>query len=83
MTPDILAIVIGTIVQLAGLAYIANQNRKMNDKMIVDDMAIFLQGRRTEEIIREMRETLLRSNLRPLDSGIIGHLTTILPFANI
>jgi hypothetical protein len=34
MTPDILAIVIGTIVQLAGLAYIANQNRKMNDKMI-------------------------------------------------
>ena len=61
MTPDIIAIVIGTIVQLAALGYIANQNRKMNDKMIADDMAIFLQGRRAEEIIREMRDILLRN----------------------
>lgn len=54
-------IVVATALQIAGLAYIANQNRKMNDKMMADDMAIFLQGRRAEQIIREMRDILLRN----------------------
>jgi hypothetical protein len=64
MTSDtiliVIVIAIATTLQIAGLAYIANQNRKMNDKMIADDASIFLQGRQVQEILREMRE-LLRS----------------------
>lgn len=64
MTPDtiliVIVIAIATTLQIAGLAYIANQNRKMNDKMIADDASIFLQGRQVQQILREMRE-LLRS----------------------
>ncbi len=62
MAPDTLLIVIviaiATTLQIAGLAYIANQNRKMNDKMIADDASIYLQGRQVQEILREMRESL-------------------------
>jgi len=64
VTPDtiliVIVIAIATTLQIAGLAYIANQNRKMNDKMIADDASIFLQGRQVQQILREMRE-LLRS----------------------
>jgi hypothetical protein len=64
MSPDtiivVLVIAVATTLQIAGLAYIANQNRKMNDKMTADDASIFLQGRQVQEILREMRE-LLRS----------------------
>jgi hypothetical protein len=45
MTPDIIAIVIATVLQIAGLGFIAYQVRRMNDKMIADDASIFLQGR--------------------------------------
>jgi hypothetical protein len=41
VTPDTVLIVIvlavAATVQIAGLVYIANQNRKMNDKTIADD----------------------------------------------
>jgi len=62
MTPDTILIIIviavaGTL-QVAGLAFIANQNRKMNDKMIADDASMYLQGPRVQEILREMREML-------------------------
>ena len=60
MTPDIIAIVIATVLQIAGLGFIAYQVRRMNDKMIADDASIFLRGRQIQEIVREMRE-LLRS----------------------
>ena len=64
ITPDtiliVIVIAIAATLQIAGLAFIANQNRKMNDKMTADDASIFLQGRQVQEILREMRE-LLRS----------------------
>jgi hypothetical protein len=59
----VLVIAVATTLQIAGLAYIANQNRKMNDKMTADDGSIFLQGRHVQEIVREMRE-FLRSQTR-------------------
>jgi hypothetical protein len=60
MTPDTIATVIATVLQIAGLGFIAYQVRRMNDKMIADDASIFLQGRQVQEVLREMRE-LLRS----------------------
>jgi len=58
MTPDIIAIIIATLLEIAGLGFIAYQVRKMNDKMIADDASIFLQGRQVQQILREMREML-------------------------
>jgi hypothetical protein len=58
MTPDIIAIVIATVLQIAGLGFIAYQVRKMNDKMIADDASFFLQGCQVQQIIHEMRELL-------------------------
>jgi len=62
MTPDtiLIVIVIGvtTILQLAGLGFIAYQVRMMNGKMIADDASIFVQGRQVQQILREMREML-------------------------
>jgi hypothetical protein len=58
MTPDIIAIMIATVLQIAGLGFIAYQVRKMNDRMIADDASIFLQGRQVQQIIHEMRELL-------------------------
>jgi hypothetical protein len=57
-TPDIIAITIATVLQIAGLGFIAYQVRKMSDKMIADDASTFLQGRQIQEILREMRELL-------------------------
>jgi hypothetical protein len=62
MTPDsiivVVVIAVATTLQNAGLAFIAYQNRKMNDQMTADDAAIFLHGRQVQEILREMRELL-------------------------
>jgi hypothetical protein len=62
MAPDILAIVIATTLQIAGLGFIALQVRKMNDKMTADDASIYLQGHGVREIVREMRETLRKQS---------------------
>jgi hypothetical protein len=40
------------------LAYVARITREVRDKQIADDAGLYLQGRRTEEIIREMRDSL-------------------------
>ncbi len=62
MAPDtiLLAIIIGvaTTLQIAGVVFIAFQVRKMNDKMIAGDAAIYLQSRQVQQILREMREML-------------------------
>jgi hypothetical protein len=62
MTPDTVLIVIvlavAATLQIAGLVYIANQNRKMNDRMIADDASIYLQSRHVQQVLREMREML-------------------------
>src|SRR6516225_3406514 len=59
MTPDTVLIVIvlavAATLQIAGLVYIANQNRKMNDQTTADDASIYLQGRQVQQILREMR----------------------------
>jgi hypothetical protein len=62
MTPDIIAIAIATVLQIAGLGFIAYQVRKMNDRMIADDASIFLQGRQVQQILSEMRDFLRRQS---------------------
>ena len=62
MSTELLAILIATTVQLAiavtGFVILGIMLHRMGEKMDADDTALFLQGRRVEEVIREMRETL-------------------------
>ena len=58
MTPELLAILITSTIQIGGLVILGTMLLRMGRKMDADDAALFLQGRRVEEVIREMRETL-------------------------
>ena len=58
MSTELLAILITSTIQVAGLVILGTMLLRMGRKMDADDAALFLQGRRVEEVIREMRETL-------------------------
>jgi hypothetical protein len=62
MSTELLAILITSAFQLAvavaGFVILGTMLRRMSEKMDADDAALFLQGRRVDEVIREMRETL-------------------------
>ena len=62
MSTELLAILITSAFQLAvavgGFVILGTMLRRMGEKMDADDAALFLQGRRVDEVIREMRETL-------------------------
>jgi hypothetical protein len=58
MTPELLAILITSTIQIVGLVILGTMLLRMGQKMDADDAALVLQGRRVEEVIREMRETL-------------------------
>jgi uncharacterized membrane protein YfbV (UPF0208 family) len=61
MSAELLAILITAAFQLvvavAGFVILGTMLRTIG-KVDADDAAMFLQGRRVEEVIREMRETL-------------------------
>ncbi len=58
MSTELLAILIASTIQIAGLVILGTMLLRMGQKIDADDAAFFLQGRRVEEVIREMRETL-------------------------
>jgi hypothetical protein len=58
MSTELLAILIASTIQIAGLVILGTMLLRMGHKMGADDAGLFLQGRRVEEILREMRETL-------------------------
>ena len=60
MDYNLLTVVIGTLIELACLLYIARLARTTKDKMDADDAALYLQGRRIEDVLREMRGELTR-----------------------
>ena len=49
-----LLVVIQTFLGVMQSRYLA----RMNEKLTADDAAIYLQGRRVEEILKEMRDSL-------------------------
>jgi len=67
MSPELIAILVTAafeavllIVALGMLAYFARITREVGGKQITDDAAMYPQGRRIEEVLREMRESLRR-----------------------
>jgi ribosomal protein L12E/L44/L45/RPP1/RPP2 len=72
MSPDILAIVIATTVQLLSLIFLAwdlsRMLRKIGSEVTQVIAAItfnVLQGRRIEEVLREIREPLRDTHISP------------------
>jgi hypothetical protein len=65
MSPDILAIVIATTIQLCGLIilgwYLSRMLRQITAKVTFN----VLQGRRIEDALREMRESLCEPRKSP------------------
>ena len=57
---DLTAVLVTALLEFAGLVYIAKLLHSSRDKMDADDAALYLQGRRVEEVLREMRAELLR-----------------------
>jgi len=57
---DLAAVLVTVLLEFAGLVYIAKLAHSSRDKMDADDAALYLQGRRVEEVLREMRAELLR-----------------------
>ena len=58
MSTELLAILVTSTIQIAGLVILGTMLLRMGRKVDADDAAMFLQGRPVEEVIREMRETL-------------------------
>jgi len=57
----IAAVIVTSLVEVAMLIYVARLEHSTRNKMDADDAALYLQGRRVEEVLREMRKELLRS----------------------
>ena len=60
MSLELAAILVTSLLELAGLVIMVRQLSRMWDKTEADDAALYLQGRRVEEVLREMRAELLR-----------------------
>jgi len=66
MTPDLVHLyivvisVIGIVLELASLAYLVSLLRESREKMEADDAALYLQSRRVQEVLREMRAEFLQ-----------------------
>ena len=54
----IAAIIVTSLLELAGVVYVARLVHLARDKMDADDAALYLQGKRVQEILREMRAEL-------------------------
>ena len=58
MSLELAVVVVAAVLEMAGLVYIASLVHRSRDKMEADDAALYLQGKRVEEVIREMRVEL-------------------------
>lgn len=59
MSPELIAILATSLIEVTFLGTILY---RMRDKMDADDAALNLQGRRIEEVLKEMRGELTRAH---------------------
>lgn len=58
MSPELVAILVTSVLEMGGLVVLGVILYRIWGKMEADDAALYLQGRRIEEILREMRGEL-------------------------
>jgi len=61
MSPEIIAILVTSLLEVAALVFLASLVHSTRGKIEADHAALYLQGRRVEEVLREMRAELRRS----------------------
>jgi hypothetical protein len=59
---ELIVIIVTSLIELTELTFVALMAYRMNSKMAADDASLFLQGRRIEDVVREMRESLKSSS---------------------
>jgi hypothetical protein len=60
MSLELAAILVTSLLEMAGLVFIGGLLYRVRGKIEADDAALYLQGKRVEEVLREMRAELLR-----------------------
>jgi hypothetical protein len=55
---ELIAIVVTFLIGVTELTFVAWMVYQMSEKMAADNAAIFLQGRRIDDVLKEMRESL-------------------------
>jgi hypothetical protein len=59
MSLELIAVLITSLLELTGLVFLGSLLYRTRSKMDADDAALYLQGKRLEEVLREMRGELL------------------------
>jgi len=58
MTLALAAVLVTALLELTGVVILGGMLYRMRDKMGADDAALYLQGKRVEEVLLEMRREL-------------------------
>ena len=59
MTLELAAVLVTALLELTGVVILGGMLYRMRDKMGADDAGLYLQGKRVEEVLREMRRELV------------------------
>ena len=59
MTLELAAVLVTALLELTGVVILGGMLYRMRDKMGTDDAALYLQGKRVDEVLREMRRELV------------------------
>lgn len=59
MNLELVAILVTSLLELSGLMILGRMLYKLSSKTEADDAALYLQGKRVEGVVREMRAELL------------------------
>ena len=59
MTLELAAVLVTALLEVTGLVILGAMLYRMRDKMDADDASLYLQGKRVEEVLREMRRELV------------------------
>jgi len=59
MTLELAAVLVTALLEVSGLVILGAMLYRMRDKMDADDASLYLQGKRVEEVLREMRRELV------------------------
>ncbi len=61
MSIDLIAVLVAIVAIIATCIFEVRVLHQISTKMDTDDAALYLQGRKIQEILREMRQDLLRT----------------------
>jgi hypothetical protein len=61
VSAELIAIIVTSFIEVTELSFVAWMAYRMNTKMAADDAALYLQGRRIEDVLKEMRQSLMKA----------------------